>query len=127
MTAARLEREGPTAAAIEAAYAVSERREGESRTDCLVRALRVAYAVDRPSPGRGIIGALADLQEAGRRLSEPSIPAPMLTVERLAALLWEGYTEAECWQDNGPAGGSRLDATKFAAWLLPRLANVMNA
>lgn len=86
----------PSAAAIDAAYAVSERAYGEGRTDPLVRALRAAYAVHRvrahpgdtpPPDGPWEIGPDQEHPEPGNWLSDGKRP------------IWLGacdFDDAEC-------------------------------
>lgn len=40
--------------------------------------------------------------------------------DALAALLWQGYTAADCWRDMQAGGGSILDPEKLAVWLRAR-------
>lgn len=87
---------------VEAAYAVSERRPEESRTACLERALRAAYAVDFPGVSPASPGAL--------------------TVARLAGLLCETlhrYNERDAFPGTHPF--PCRSAIHFAERLLPKL------
>lgn len=126
---ARLEaagRRAPSAAAIDAAYAVSERREGEARTASLIRALRAAYAVDFSS-GAGAPGAPPDnFLRPGNLCPDHGEPLMLLCVVCKVSA-GGGLTVAMAQQlaDNIPIGMPQGERDLVASYLVrewPRLA-----